>query len=94
VYFDTSGVSPYFIARFIELVGSKKLVFGSDALYNKMIYSIYFIYKASILARSKESREDIMLNILGRNFQDIMEKTRYAGSTLGKGRDNPQVSEN
>lgn len=68
VYFDTAGISPKLIQKGIELMGSKKIVLGSDALYNRMAYSIYFIYEAAEKIKTKEKLNDIMLNILGNNF--------------------------
>lgn len=68
VFFDTAGVSPKFIQRFIDLVGSERIIFGSDAFYNHMIYNIYFIFLAAKNAKSKEHLDEMMVNILGRNF--------------------------
>lgn len=68
VYFDTAAVSPRLISRFIELVGSQKIVLGSDALYNRMVYGIYFVYQAARSAKTKESFNEIICNILGENF--------------------------
>jgi len=68
VFFDTSGVSPGSIKKMIELVGSRRLIWGSDALYNRMRYSMFFVYKAALSARTHENPDDIMMNILGRNY--------------------------
>ncbi len=68
VYFDTSGVSPASIQTMIETLGSRRLIWGSDALYNRMIYGIYFVYKAAINAKSDEKLDEIMTNILGKNY--------------------------
>ncbi len=69
VYFDTAGVPSGFIRQFIEWGGSKKLIFGSDALYFPLMYSMHSVYKAAHYAQSSEDRDEIMVNILGRNFE-------------------------
>lgn len=68
IYFDTAAVSPKMIKNAIELIGSNRIILGSDALYNRMAYSIYFVYLAAMSAKTDERRDDILANILGRNF--------------------------
>lgn len=72
VYFDTAAVSPAMIKEAIELLGSKRLILGSDAIYNRMIFAIYFVYLAAQKAENGETEENIMMNILGRNFEGIL----------------------
>ena len=68
VYFDTAGVSPSLLKNIIRLISSKKIIFGSDALYNKVSYNIYFLYLAVKDSRFDERTENILLNILGHNY--------------------------
>lgn len=68
VYFDTSGSPSNRIKDFIELIGDERILLGSDAFYNKMIYAIYFVYTAAKKAKTKKSLDDKLINILGGNF--------------------------
>lgn len=45
LFFDTSGVSPRIISKFIKEVGWKYLVFGSDGPYNRIAYNLIFLWK-------------------------------------------------
>lgn len=72
VYFDTAAVSPAMIKDAIEILGSKRLILGSDAIYNRMIFAIYFVYLAAQKVESGETEENILMNILGRNFERIL----------------------
>jgi predicted TIM-barrel fold metal-dependent hydrolase len=71
VYFDTSAVSPGSIKRFIELNGIDKLILGSDAFYNRMIWSIYFVDWAITKAKIKKS-EIALAGVLGNNYLRIL----------------------
>jgi len=78
VYFDTAGAPSGSIRKFIEWGGSRRLLLGTDALYFRMIYSMYSIYKAAQKTRSHENPDEIMANILGRNFeQRILNRRGY-----------------
>lgn len=68
VFFDTAGMSPNLIRKVIQITTSKKILFGSDALYNKMIYNLFFLYLAIKNAKIEENFEEMLLNILGQNF--------------------------
>lgn len=68
VFFDTSGVAPYLIQDAIEIFGSKRILFGSDALYNRIAFNVLFLYEAAKKANTGETFENIMTNILGNNF--------------------------
>jgi predicted TIM-barrel fold metal-dependent hydrolase len=70
LFFDTSGVEPAKIKKLIELIGSHRLIFGSDALYNHMFSSVYHLYEAVHLAKSQEGRDAMMVNILGKNYSN------------------------
>ncbi|MFC1751568.1 amidohydrolase family protein [Patescibacteria group bacterium] len=70
VFFDTAGVSPKLIREAIELIGSKKIVFGSDALYNGILYNLKFCFDAIYKTGKKEVFEEKILNIFGRNFKE------------------------
>jgi predicted TIM-barrel fold metal-dependent hydrolase len=69
VYFDTAGAPSGSISKFIEWGGSERLLLGSDGLYFQIVYSMFSVYKAAQRAQTEESIDDIMANILGRNFQ-------------------------
>ena len=68
VYFDTAATPSRHIQKFIEWGGSKRLLFGTDALYFPIVYSMHSVYKAARKARTSEDRDEIMSRILGRNF--------------------------
>jgi len=70
VYFDTAGSPSGFIKTCIEIGGSERIILGSDALYFRMMHSIAAIYEAAHSAASGENPDQIMVNILGRNFQE------------------------
>ena len=69
VFFDTSGVSTNTIRNALRVVSSKRIVFGSDALYNRMAYNLAFLYNAVMTANGGEKYETILANVLGRNFE-------------------------
>lgn len=68
IYFDTSGVSPKLLTDMGDIVGSQRIVFGSDALYNSMRHSVLFTYEGAAKMRNGEKLNDILLNILGLNY--------------------------
>jgi predicted TIM-barrel fold metal-dependent hydrolase len=70
VYFDTAGAPSGSIQKFIEWGGSEKLLLGSDGLYFQIVYSLYNVYKAAQKARTEENLDVVMVNVLGRNFQE------------------------
>jgi len=72
VLFNTSGVSPTIIKRGIETVGSQKIIFGSDSPYNTIYSSLRFCVIAILQSDTKETSEEKLLNILGFNFQKMM----------------------
>lgn len=71
IYFDTAGVSPSFIRNTLQFIPSQKIVFGSDALYNRIAYNLAFIYLALESVRNGEQKENIISNILYKNFLSI-----------------------
>ena len=68
IFFDTSGVSPSFLAKSLSILPSNKIIFGSDAVYNRIAYNLAFLYIAAKETNSDENFEDILINIMGRNF--------------------------
>lgn len=73
VFFDTSGVSLQFIKNVIELISSKRIIFGSDALYNRVAYNLIFLFLAAKRVNNGESFENILANTLSLNFyKDIL----------------------
>lgn len=71
VFFDTAGCSPGLIGKAIETLSSTKIVFGSDSLYNRMVYSLYFVYLAT--RNLKNENPDVALqNVLSTNIQKIV----------------------
>jgi len=79
VYFDTAGAPSISIRKFIEWGGSERLILGTDALYFQVIYSMYSVYKAARKAHTEENRDEIMANILGRNFRQRILNGRANG---------------
>jgi predicted TIM-barrel fold metal-dependent hydrolase len=68
VLFDTSGVSASLIARALTIMPSSRLIFGSDALYNRIAYNVAFLYRAAKQCNNGEKYETILANVLGNNF--------------------------
>lgn len=73
VYFDTSGVSPSVIAHSLACISYKRIVFGSDALYNRMAYNLAFVFEAVRRAKFSHAKEDILVSILGATFERSIE---------------------
>ena len=73
VYFDTAGVSPDLIRRGIEVSGSQRIIFGSDAQYYNLFKSVDFCLDAISKARVNENKEDMILNIFGNNFRKLID---------------------
>ena len=68
VYFDTSGISSNVIAKALQVVPSERIVFGSDAAYNRMAYNLAFLYNATPAKNNNEVKTEILVNMLNRNF--------------------------
>lgn len=74
VFFDTSGISPLVISNTLKILPSSKLVFGSDAIYNRIAYNLAFLYEGISGARNKEKIKDMLINVTGRNFYNYILK--------------------
>lgn len=72
VYFDTTGASPHFIKTVLELLSSHKIIFGSDAIYNRMAYGLAFLYLAAENVRNGEDIEIILSNTLCKNLLKVI----------------------
>jgi len=46
IYFDTAGSSPKYIRKMLYALGNERMIFGSDAIYNRMAYNLVFLYLA------------------------------------------------
>ena len=68
VFFDTSGVSCHTISKTLTVIPSARLIFGSDALYNRIAYNIAFLYNAVMGSDVIKKKETTLTNILGSNF--------------------------
>jgi predicted TIM-barrel fold metal-dependent hydrolase len=73
VYFDTSGQSPKSILKTLQSIGSRRIIFGSDSLYNKMAYNLVFAYKAiNMVYNHCECREKAIMNIFQNNIIQLI----------------------
>lgn len=72
VRFDTAGVSPNFLRNVLNFIPSEKIVFGSDALYNRIAYNLANVYLAAEGAKNGENKEKIISNIFHKNFSTII----------------------
>jgi len=72
VYFDTSGCSPGLILSALGSISYKKMIFGTDTLYNRSIYGLYFLKKAVSKFYEEEKAKEVMVNILSHNFKNIL----------------------
>jgi len=68
VCFDTSGISSNVITKALQVVPSERIVFGSDAAYNRMAYNLAFLYNAIVAKNNNEVKTEILVNIFSRNF--------------------------
>ena len=69
VYFDNSGASVEIIKKVLRITGHKKIVFGSDALYNNMVYNLVFLYKALKDVSKKEDFKENLIDVLGNTYK-------------------------
>ncbi len=70
ILFDTAGVSPRLITKGLNIVGNNKLVFGSDALYNKESYGIAFCLDS--ISKSNLDFESSIQNIFSKNYENLL----------------------
>ena len=73
IFFDTAGTSPKLISIMINNIGSDKIIFGSDAIYNSMFYNLIFTYQA-IKKVSGSNFLDNLYNIFEKNILNIINK--------------------
>lgn len=71
VFFDTAGCSPCLIKKALNMLSSTRIIFGSDALYNRLAYSLYYVY-LSTRNLQKEEPDVALQNILSTNIQKIV----------------------
>lgn len=82
VYFDTAACSPSMIAEFIKQCGHERLVLGSDAIYNKMMFAIYFVYSAlKKLKYGPQEVDKVLSAVLGDTYNKKILNHQY-GSNL------------
>ncbi len=74
IFFDTSGVSSKTIRKTLDVIPSRRLIFGSDALYNRVAYNLSFLYKAIMDGKFVESKSTMLKNILSDNFNERLIK--------------------
>ncbi|MFA5830988.1 MAG: amidohydrolase family protein [Candidatus Paceibacterota bacterium] len=74
IHFDTAGVSPYFMTKAFSFIPSTRIVFGSDAMYNKMAYDLAFLYESVLKASNGEKKTDMLINVLHNNFHSKLIK--------------------
>lgn len=68
VFFDTSGVNPKVIAKAIEIIGIDKIIFGSDANYYRIKFSLQLTLKALRMAHVKENLQEKITKVFSHNF--------------------------
>jgi predicted TIM-barrel fold metal-dependent hydrolase len=71
VYFDTAGVNPQLIENGLRIVGPERMLFGSDALYNRVAYNIIFLYKVIARLYARGARAEVLAQTLGRNYESL-----------------------
>lgn len=76
VYYDTSGLSPRFMEKALSMLPSKRILFGSDAVYNRIAYNLAFLYTAVQKSKSLESKDDMLMNIMGNNYYKLISDTK------------------
>ncbi len=78
IFFDTAGISPFLIKKFLDVIDSRKLIFGSDALYGRMVYNLKFCLEAiNQTSKNKFWAEENTKNIFGVNFQEKILNFKY-----------------
>ncbi len=73
IYFDTAGVSPAHIERFLELSGPEKLIFGSDMPYFNLKYNITLLLQA-LHHYKKEKFDENVLKVFSKNFEALISR--------------------
>jgi len=71
VYFDTTGISPKIISKAVEIIGSDRIIFGTDAFYNNIKHSLLLVLKALKDARTEESFEEKVVQVFSKNYQRL-----------------------
>ena len=74
IFFDTSGVSAAVIQKSLALLPSDRVIFGSDALYNRTAYNIAFLYEAVMNSNNKADKISMLHNIFYRNIRGLITK--------------------
>ncbi len=69
ILFDTSGTGSRLIKQALEIIGSQKIIFGSDANYFRIKFNVGLVLKAIVSADIPESVEERIQNIFGKNFE-------------------------
>ena len=70
VYFDTSGTPVDLIHHITKIVTADRVIFGSDALYNRMAFNLAFTY-TGILRYANDAKvdfEESIVKVLGSNY--------------------------
>ena len=76
IFFDTAGVSRRCISLALKEIGSERILFGSDAIYNRMKYNLFLLYMAVRDRYRGLEIDNAMINILNRNFSSIINKNK------------------
>jgi len=76
VFFDTSAVSSRLIARFLDLFGHERLLFGSDGFYHRIYCTMQMVHAAVLRSRHRAREVEAMGAILGGNFAAVVAATR------------------
>ncbi len=71
IYFDTAGVNPKYIERFLKKGGVSKLLFGSDAMYFNIRHSVESVL--NVLYRySKVDFEKNVISVFSKTYTDYI----------------------
>lgn len=75
VYLDTAGVSSGFISKILSDTTCDKIIFGSDAKYFDIKYSIYRILK-SLQSRQGGISEELVVKIFSQNYLNMLKRLK------------------
>jgi predicted TIM-barrel fold metal-dependent hydrolase len=76
ISFDTAGVSPYLVKKFINRYGLGKFVFGSDALYFNLKHSLVLMLEVLEEIDSELSFSERVEHFFSKNYLKIIDKIK------------------
>lgn len=74
VYLDTAGVNSDFLNKLVDKKNTQKIIFGSDAGYFDIKYSIYRILNSLYNSHNGSLNDELVMKIFSQNYIDLIKK--------------------